>query len=204
MSNGNGLSRLTVTTKSGGEPVHDGGRPLGPRLLDFWRWAVSDLVSNATRGVLAEFIVGSALGIDFDVRNEWDAYDLETRGGVRVEVKSAAYVQSWAQRVPSRISFIIKPSAAPVSDSGTYAQTRDRHADVYVFALLHESDQARIDPLDVSQWTFFVLPTRVLNEKRPGSSSIGLDPLRQIGAIECAYSELCDAVQQVQRNLPGC
>jgi DDE superfamily endonuclease len=39
------------------------------------------------------------------VREGWAAWDLTTPGGVWVEVKSAAYVQSWAQKELSRISF---------------------------------------------------------------------------------------------------
>ncbi|MBK6579630.1 MAG: hypothetical protein IPG17_26280 [Sandaracinaceae bacterium] len=40
-------------------------------VLDFWRWSMSDLVSNTARGVLAEFLVGSALGIASGTRVEW-------------------------------------------------------------------------------------------------------------------------------------
>jgi hypothetical protein len=48
----------------------------------------SDLVSNSTRGVLAEFIVARALGLDTGVRTEWQAFDLETASGKKIEVKS--------------------------------------------------------------------------------------------------------------------
>jgi hypothetical protein len=34
----------------------------GAHLLDLWQWAYSDLVSNDIRGVVAEYLVGSALG----------------------------------------------------------------------------------------------------------------------------------------------
>jgi hypothetical protein len=55
-------------------------------------------VSNATRGVLAEYIVGLALRcIDGRARAEWDASDLRTQEGDSVESKSAAYVQTWKQ-----------------------------------------------------------------------------------------------------------
>ena len=42
---------------------------------------------------------------DDDVRDEGRAYDLDTQAGVRIEVKSAAYVQSWQQSRLSKISF---------------------------------------------------------------------------------------------------
>ena len=33
----------------------------GITVLDFWRWAFSDLIDNTQRGVLAEFLVYSSL-----------------------------------------------------------------------------------------------------------------------------------------------
>lgn len=36
---------------------------------------------------------------------EWDAFDVLSPEGARVEVKSAGYLQAWAERSPSRISF---------------------------------------------------------------------------------------------------
>ena len=87
--------QLKAGRKTGEEKFRVGGTEFGTSLLDFWRWSASDLVSNATRGVLAEYIVATALGLADGVRREWDAFDLLTKDGVRVEVKSAAYLQSW-------------------------------------------------------------------------------------------------------------
>ena len=97
---------LLIKRKSGGEKFRDGGRELGIALLDFWQWSASDLVSNTMRGVLAEYIVAEALGIaGKTVRNEWGAFDLQTNENIKVEVKSAAYVQSWRQERHSVIQF---------------------------------------------------------------------------------------------------
>ncbi|MEI6450197.1 MAG: DUF2283 domain-containing protein [Actinomycetes bacterium] len=88
------------------EPFHDGGRALGFDVLAFWRWSTSDLVSNATRGALAEHLVAQALGISHGgVREEWAECDLEAPDGTLVEVKSAAYIQSRRQERLSQISF---------------------------------------------------------------------------------------------------
>ena len=51
---------IIVELKSGSEPFLMSGQPLTANLLDFWRWSASDLVSNATRGVLAEPPAGSS------------------------------------------------------------------------------------------------------------------------------------------------
>ena len=47
----------------GDEAFYAAGGAQGFSVLDFWQWSMADLVSNTTRGVLAEFIVAQALGI---------------------------------------------------------------------------------------------------------------------------------------------
>ena len=72
---------------------------------DFWRWAYSDLLMNKTRGVLAEFIVAKALGLDLSVRNAWSHHDLVTKKGTSIEVKASGYLQSWEQKELSKPSW---------------------------------------------------------------------------------------------------
>ncbi len=45
------------------------------------------------------------------LRAEWDAVDLTTPDGIRIEVKSAAYIQSWHQVRESTISFRVRSPA---------------------------------------------------------------------------------------------
>jgi len=93
------LPQINIKIKSGQEQLTSNGSTIGIKLIDFWKWSVSDLISNATRGRFAEFIVASALGINMEnVRDEWSAYDLISPEGIKIEVKSAAYIQSWHQR----------------------------------------------------------------------------------------------------------
>ena len=40
-----------------------------------------------------------------------------------------------------------------------------RQAEVYVFALLAHQHGATLDPLDVAQWEFFVVPTVTLDRR---------------------------------------
>ncbi|WP_432794029.1 hypothetical protein [Rhodococcus ruber] len=56
------LDATPTVPKAGNEPLHESGRLLGQQLRDFWAWAYSDLLGNAMRGVLAEYLVGTALG----------------------------------------------------------------------------------------------------------------------------------------------
>src|SRR6185437_13199042 len=104
--------RIQPKRKTGQESFRSGNSNAGFNLLDFWQWTASDLVSNSTRGVLAEFLVARALGVDTGVRDEWQAFDLKTPSGKKIEVKSAAYVQSWGQKELSKIVFSTRRSVA--------------------------------------------------------------------------------------------
>ena len=127
-------------------------------VLNFWQWSASSLLNNTMRGVLAEFIVTRASGCEQEVANEWGSYDLETPTGIKVEVKSAAYVQAWHREdsSPSQIRFGVGATRAWDAQTGEYEENRQRHADVYVFCLLAEKDSTRVNPLDLSQWQFFL------------------------------------------------
>jgi hypothetical protein len=189
------LGRINHRVKSGDEPLHRSGAPLGATVLDFWRWGVSDLVSNATRGLLAEFIVANALGIDTShVRDEWAAWDLTTPEGVKVEVKSAAYLQSWHQERHSSIQFSIKESQAWDPNTGKSSLLSVRLSDVYVFALLAHTDKTNLDPLNVNQWEFRVLPAAVMTERLAKQKTITLSSLNRICGNAVAYSQLREAV----------
>lgn len=189
------VSRIEQVLRSGREQVHRAGEVLGVSVLDFWRWSSSDLLSNATRGIFAEFVVAHALcGSVEGVRTEWDAFDVKTPEGIKVEVKSAAYIQSWEQKRHSAIIFGIQPTRAWNEAEGIFETDRRRQADVYVFALLANKDQATLDPLDVGQWEFYAVPTEVLNEKCPRQKKISLGALKRISGEPVGYEELRDAV----------
>jgi hypothetical protein len=171
------LEKRPVALKTGNEHLSGTGKTL----LDFWRWNGSDLASNATRGLLAEFIVASALVIDPSIpREEWSAWDLTSPEGIRIEVKSAAYLQSWTQQKLSRIIFSIRPARAWDSASGKMAQEPQRSADVYVFCLLKHQDKETLNPLDMEQWEFYVISTDELNNYKRSSTSITLASIQKL------------------------
>lgn len=197
------LPPIEPKRKSGHEPFHAGGEVLGFDLLEFWRWSTSDLVSNATRGVLAEFLVAKALGLAPDaVRKEWDAFDIATPEGIKVEVKSAALVQSWHQRDYSTIQFSVKPTRGWSAATNRQEKTARRHANVYVLAFLAHRDQATLDPMDVEQWEFFVLSRQFLDARKRSQYSITLSTLRKLAFEAHTYAQLGRAVRDVaQANL---
>lgn len=193
------LGPIEVKRRGGDEAFRDGARDLGFDLTEFWQWSCSDLVSNTTRGILAEYLVAKALGVAAGVREEWAAYDLTAADGTRIEVKSAAYIQSWHQERPSPITFQVRKTRAWDRESNRQSEEVRRQADVYVFAVLAHQNQSTLDPLDVSQWDFFVVPTAQLDSRARSQHSITLNSLRALAGEPVTYSGLRHAVQEAAR-----
>ena len=162
------LVALTPKRLDGSEPLRLHDQDLSLTLLDFWQWSMSDLVSNLARGRLAEFIVALALGIDvcLAVRNEWDSFDLTTKEGIKVEVKSSAYLQRWHQKRFSDVAWSAGPTRAWDPATNVYSSEARWQADVYVFALLDHRVKGTVEPLDLDQWCFFVVPRHLLSEQK--------------------------------------
>ena len=197
------LPRVPFQFKSGHEPFHAGGRPIGPKLCDYWKWSSSDLLSNTLRGVLAEYLVATALGLGDKPRAEWAEYDAVMRSGKKIEVKSAAYIQSWAQPRFSAIRFNIAPRKSgwnAETGESTAPDMPQRFADVYVFCLLKHRDQDTIAPLDVDQWDFYVLPTARLDSECANQRTIALGPLRELAGGAVNYAELNGAIRRASES----
>jgi len=189
------LPAIKISPKTGNEPFHFNHEELNLKLSEFWSWSQSDILGNTLRGVLAEFIVMKDLGIKNPVRSEWDAYDLITKNGTKIEVKSSAYLQSWKQTKLSNISFGISPTMGWDSENNEYFPEIKRQSDFYVFCLLHHKDKNTVDPTNLNQWKFYVLPTKVLNEKTPNQKNINLNSLLKLNPIECSFGEIKNVIK---------
>ncbi len=160
------------------------------QLIDFWKWANSDIIGNFERGILAEYIVAAALNVKNMCRREWDAYDVLSKDGIRIEVKTSAYIQAWHQEKYSEIKFGIRPTKAYDYATNTYDKKIKRQADIYVFCVHKHKDEKTINPLDCNQWDFYVLSTKILNEKKKNQKTISLKGIIKLGAVLCTYENL--------------
>jgi hypothetical protein len=184
--------------------LRKGGRSLGENahVLDFWSWAFSDLRQNNVRGHLAEYIVALALGVPLRVRSSWDDYDLLvppgrlTRGAIRVQVKSAAYLQAWSQRKLSAITFgglRRRPFPWSADQGFVLGETKCPKADVFVFAIEIARRHEDYDPLEINQWAFRVLPAHRITQ-----DTLSLGALSRL-VPEVTFGSLAETVAQAAR-----
>jgi len=189
--NSAGLASVEVKQKDGNEPFHEGGKPLTVKLKHFWQWSASDLMSNASRGLLAKYLVAKALGLADGVRNECAPFDLETKDGMKIEVKSFSPFQSGSQG-RSKLSSGIRPAHSGKEATGKFDEEIEHQADVYVLCVLgdRETDKDKVDPLNLDQWDFYVMKASLLNEESPMQMTIGEASLSKPDLIQVEYAEL--------------
>jgi hypothetical protein len=191
------LDYIPVIRKTGDEMFKRNGQQMGITLLDFWRWSASDLIGNAQRGILAEYIVATALGVAESVQEGWAAYDLKTRSGIKVEVKSGAYIQTWYQKAFSTICFSIRPSISWDGRTNEWGTERRRQADVYVFCILSHKDQDTLDPLNLDQWDFYILPASALNTLSPSQKTLRLSGLLRLKPVATKYEGIAACIESL-------
>ncbi len=170
---------------------------------DFWRWALSDWTSPATRGMLAEYFVRCATATDGRPAKDWNYVDIECNDGMTVEVKCSACLQ------PGKGGKLVRSNPLFSIKQKTYAWSNRewdwlpkpgkprRWADVYVLCLENETDRLNYDPLDLSQWEFFVIPTFRLDETFGNQNSVSVRRLQQEGFRTVPFDKL---KSEIDRN----
>ena len=172
---------------SGDEPFEG----LHASVIDFWRFAMSDLRTNNVRGYLAEFLVAQAVGA-FSRRVEWDPWDVTAPDGTRIEVKSSGFLQAWTQSKLSTPIFRVAAAYGWDSSTGTWSVEQTFNADVYVFALQTAMSHEEYDPLQVDQWRFYVASRKAVEGQ--AGARMGLVTLARVCGEAVAYNSLRHAI----------
>jgi hypothetical protein len=163
------------------------------------------LISNNVRPLYVEQMIASLLGDGWKVvGSDWGGYDIEGPNKLKIEVKQSAARQTWSDRESlkkkgvdrfTKGSFDVALRPSRFEQGGMIRlKNEGRPANVYIFAWHGVTDEKTADHRDVSQWHFYVVPTRTLDER------IGLIRKRvSLVSIKkfcegCTYKELRSAV----------
>jgi hypothetical protein len=154
-------------------------------LLDFWRWAFSDLCDDDLKGIFAEWMVRLLMGLPTSGtrRISWANSDIILLSGKRIEVKASALWQSWklwnedgtpkvAAPVtldPHRVRFGGLQARSAVEPQTTDSLVSFK-SDLYVFCMNTQSDPKRWNAWNLSDWEFYVMTKRELTDARIGGS----------------------------------
>lgn len=180
--------------------------PLSTTVKDFWAWSMSRLMADGPRGDLAEFIVNTALGVDTTTpKTGWGECDI-IYNGLRIEIKCSTYLQAWERPSLSKPVFsIAKTINCDIGEfEGGYryigrdSSPPQRRSELYIFCLFAATDRAAADPMKLNQWEFYIVPTKLINEKLGDRRKISLQGIERLGISKCGYSEIKSAVDSLQ------
>jgi len=174
----------------------------GATVGDFWAWAYSNILTNVTRGMFAEFLVGSALSvIDRVPPAGWEEFDL-LYDGKKIEVKSSAYIQGWDQNELSVPSFGIAGQGIWDETANDWRSERKRASDCYVFCLYAEKKDRNVaNVLNMNKWDFYVVPTRQIDETFGAQKTVRLSGIESL-TTAVKIEHLKEHVESVLRENP--
>ncbi|MGB9257874.1 MAG: hypothetical protein WCC25_23770 [Candidatus Korobacteraceae bacterium] len=188
-------------------------------LLQFWRWAFHDLCDDDIKGVFAEWMVATLLGLPLTRRISWANSDIifrpNTPDEIRIEVKSSAVLQSWKllDEYGCPKQYDIKPlDPKRVRFCGLQARTavepafsekpRSLKSSIYVFCLQTEIDPKEWNAWKLSQWEFYMMSQAELLQQGV-ANSISLARLRGLQSAMSAATFQQYARRYLQFSVAG-
>jgi hypothetical protein len=114
-------------------------------------------------------------------------------GNFGIEVKASAVCQRWVHSKPSHISFSIRKAIFWNEATGKYEGEPTRSATCYVFCCHPETDQAKVNVLDVQAWDFYVVPVETINSSLGQQKTISLAVVKK-HAKPCKFDGLKETV----------
>ena len=97
------------------------------------------------------------------------------------------------RKSPVRLPIRLGKTLEWIPEKNDFGTERKRQSDVYVFCLLSQQVKADINPLDLEQWEFYVVPTAVLDKELGDAQSISLSRVKQFSEI-LTFNELKKAI----------
>ena len=106
-------------------------------------------------------------------------------------------IQSWAQRRDSTITFDVHPTLGWNPDTANLGPSAADNLMHNVFALIEHRDRGTIDPLNVEQWLFHVIATRVLDATLGSQKSVSIKGLRRLKPKLVRFGSIDKAIREV-------
>ena len=171
---------------------------LDRNLAKFTRWAAGDLTGNRMRGLYAEWMIASQLGVlDEDAsRVEWDMVDIRYKS-LNIEVKTSGNRQQWSEK-ENQPRFSIAPQSriwnAELNQTQQVVPAR-RTADIYIFCLHTCTELSTFAVANEDNWSFMPVLTSNLDDAFGTQSSVSGGVLSRVGS----WMPLRNACEQLER-----
>lgn len=180
----------------GSECFVAGDKSTDMTVLDVWKYHFCNRFNM--HEYFGEFLVAKALGIEESYNSDyWRLYDINYRGK-RIEVKTSSYYHAFKEHLNTNISerrvFGITKAYSDYKDKNS---SYERQNDIYVFCLNTGKTPESSDPLDLNNWKFYVVPTKVINEECGDAKTISIQKIRKLGFEGVGYFEIKERIDNL-------
>lgn len=158
-------------------------------LLDFWKYKYSNIYN--LQEYIAEYLVEKALEMECSYNaDSWTIFDILYRN-IRIEIKQTSYYHPWNEggKISNQRTFGITMANSNREDITSVENKFERQNDIYVFCLNTGKTKETANPMDISNWEFYVVPTKIINAECGNNKSISLNKVRKLG-VEVGYFRL--------------
>lgn len=171
---------------TGNEKFTYRNKNLGFTLLDYWKTKFGNIYNM--QDYIAEFIVEKALGMDKSHNSDmWTLYDIFYRGK-RVEVKETGYYHPWNENGKiSKVRTFGITKANSKHENPDEPNRYERQNDVYVFCLNTGNTKEDSNPMDLRNWEFYIVPTKIIDKECMNNKTISLGKVKQLADMVDYY-----------------
>jgi len=167
-------------------------------ILDLWKSKYSNIYNM--QDVIAEFLVEKALGIDKAQNTDyWTLYDILYRD-CRIEIKQTGYYHPWNEN--GKISNIRRFGITMANSNYEFEELEnkfERQNDIYVFCLNTGETKEDSNPMNIDNWEFYIMPTKIINEVCGDNKTIGLNKVREISK-RVSYDKIKEIIDFIIDN----
>ena len=181
---------------TGNELFYLDGESISLSMHNFWQFKYSNI--HFLKESIAEYLIAKILGFDKPHNsNWWTLYDIKYRD-FRIEVKETSYYHPWNMngKVSKQRSFGITKANSSYEDFDS-ENKHERQNDIYVFCLNTGNTAEESNPLNLNNWTLYIVPTSVINMKCENQKTVSLGRVRRFGCLPKRYDEIKSEVDRI-------
>ena len=174
---------------------------VGLNVQDFWSYAFSNVMDKEDE--IAEFLVASALDVKNPTNKEyWTLYDILYQD-TRIEVKQTSYYHSWTKERSKALRFDIAPRDGNNREEPYCEPGLHRQNDIYVFCIVDGGSFEESYPLNLDAWTFYVVPTTVINRDFPETQKavLATSVKKNYADYACKFDKLAERINVIINSM---
>lgn len=114
--------------------------------------------------------------------DSWTLFDILYRN-TRIEIKQTSYYHPWNEggKISNQRTFGITMANSNRENIRSEENKFERQNDIYVFCLNIGKTKETANPMNLENWRFYIIPTKIINEECGNNKSISLNKVRKIG-----------------------